>query len=257
MLILVPTCRLGVRTGFTGIGDDSDMNCVHCLRALKSKTKDHVFPASWYPDTTPADLQRWTVPSCQKCNGDLGKLEKEMFVRLALCADPRKAEASGMSKKALRALGIGVADLDEKEKQHRIALLKKVFAEAKLFRDQQKPLLPGLGPHPGFPPGEQLAITIPFEILKRVSEKIVRGCEFKLNRGAYIEMPRKLRVYFVHDAGSEDLTAFLDRLPATSLGPGFEITRGQAPPDESEHLVLYRIVVWGTLKIYASIEADE
>jgi hypothetical protein len=230
------------------------MKCVHCLEKLRGKTKDHVFPASWYPDNTPQAVQRWTVPSCARCNGTLGKIEKEMFVRLALCPDPTKLEASGMSKSALRTLGIGVANLDPKEKAYRIALLKKVFAKAKRLKDYGEiSLLPGAGPHTGFPAGEQLTITIPEEILRRVSEKIVRGCEYKLNGGAYVEKPLEVKVYFIHDRGSEDLTAFVEKLPATTLGPGFEVRRGQAPPEEGLHIVIYRIVIWGTLKIYATI----
>ncbi len=118
-------------------------------------------------------------------------------------------------------------------------------------------LLPGFGPHPGFPAGEQLVLNIPEEVLKSVSEKIVRGCEYRLNGGAYIEQPLHVKIYFVHDRGAEDLTAFLERLPATTLGPGFEVRRGQAPPEEGEHIVLYRITIWGTLKIYASIDNEE
>jgi hypothetical protein len=84
-----------------------------------------------------------------------------------------------MSKSALRTLGIGVANLNPKEKAHRIALLKKVFAKAKLLKEygEEISLLPGVGPHAGFPAGEQLTILISDEILRRVSEKIVRGCE--------------------------------------------------------------------------------
>jgi hypothetical protein len=231
--------------------------CVHCLRELDTETKDHVFPASWYPDNTPADVQRWTVPSCADCNGKLGKLEKELFVRLSLCVDPRKAEASGMSKKALKSFGIGVADLNAREKQHREGLLRKVFTEAKPLRHQEIPLLPGAGPHAASPAGDQMTITIPGGVLEDVAEKIVRGCEFKLNSGAYIEQPMKVKIYFVHDERAEDLTAFLDRLPATTVGPGFHVTRGQAPPAEGVHIVLYRIVIWGTWKIYAAVDADE
>jgi hypothetical protein len=233
------------------------MKCVHCLAKLNRPTRDHVFPSSWYPDNTPREVQRWTVPSCTRCNGTLGKIEKEMFVRLALCADPRKAEASGMSKSALKSLGIGVALLDPTEKAHRVALLKKIFAKAKLFKDLgEVPLLPGLGLHGGFPAGGQLAITIHDDILRRASEKIVRRCEYKLNNGAYVDEPLEVKIYFVHDQGSEDLTALFDRLPATRLGPGFEVRRGQSPPEEGIHIVLYRIAIWGTLKIYATI-ADE
>jgi hypothetical protein len=81
-----------------------------------------------------------------------------------------------MSKSALRSLGIGVVLLDPKEKAHRIALLKKIFAKARRFQGHAEvPLLPGLGVHHGLQAGEQIVIMISDEILRRVSEKIVRG----------------------------------------------------------------------------------
>ncbi len=69
-------------------------------------------------------------------------------------------------------------------------------------------------------------------------------------------MPREVKIYFVHDLGAEDITALFDRLPAKTLGPGFEIRRGQSPPEEGVDISLYRIVIWGTLKNYAT-SADE
>jgi hypothetical protein len=84
------------------------MRCVHCRKAIKKKTKDHVFPRSWYPKTTPANVQRWTVPSCADCNGKFGELEKELFIKAAMCVGPVKAEAAGLSRKAVESLGVGV-----------------------------------------------------------------------------------------------------------------------------------------------------
>ena len=67
---------------------------------------------SWYPETAQQRSQRWTVPSCGTCNNKLGAMEKEVFNRLALCVDPRKAEAAGLSAKAIRSMGIGVEGLN-------------------------------------------------------------------------------------------------------------------------------------------------
>ena len=52
---------------------------------LTEATKDHVFPSSWYPDTTADDVQRWTA-----CNGHFGELEKKLLVFLAYCINPTK-----------------------------------------------------------------------------------------------------------------------------------------------------------------------
>jgi 5-methylcytosine-specific restriction endonuclease McrA len=72
------------------------VQCVHCLKPLEKKTKDHVFPSSWYPETTPANIQRWTVPSCAECNGKFGEMEKELFIRAVICVGPVKGEAAGL-----------------------------------------------------------------------------------------------------------------------------------------------------------------
>src|SRR6516164_1177736 len=79
----------------------SDGRCIHCRAKLVSGTKDHVFPDSWYPDSTPKSVQRWTVPSCARCNRESGEFENEAFIRLALCVDPRKEAAKGLAKRAL------------------------------------------------------------------------------------------------------------------------------------------------------------
>ena len=97
--------------------------CVHCLKNLDkdTKSKDHVFPSSWYTDDTPSNIQRWTVPSCADCNNSFGKLEKDLFVRLAMCIDPKQAKAVGINKKLMRTFGIGpdTTDLTNQEKEIR------------------------------------------------------------------------------------------------------------------------------------------
>ena len=51
--------------------------CVHCLRYCDSPTSDHVFPKSWYPDTTPQNMEKWQIPSCENCNTEYSKIENE------------------------------------------------------------------------------------------------------------------------------------------------------------------------------------
>jgi len=58
-----------------------------------SRTWDHVFPRSWYPDNTPKDLEKWQVPACQPCNANYGKLENQLMILLGMCVDPSKAAA--------------------------------------------------------------------------------------------------------------------------------------------------------------------
>jgi len=153
------------------------VRCVHCSQPITEQTKDHVFPKSWYPVTTPPGVQRWTVPSCKKCNWELGKIERELFIRLALCLDPNKAEASGLSSKAIRSMGIGAEGISLKESLHRRFLKVKIIRSMRRY-ELGTETLPGLGVHSGFPEHELLAIGIPEEQLRAVATKIVRGCEF-------------------------------------------------------------------------------
>ena len=44
------------------------MHCVYCLKLFEELTSDHVFPKSWYPETTPENLEKWQMPACVECN---------------------------------------------------------------------------------------------------------------------------------------------------------------------------------------------
>ena len=172
-----------------------EQRCVHCLEGLDKPTKDHVFPRAWYPDNTPENVQRWTVPCCSDCNGKFGSLEKKLFTRLALCIDPGKAEASGISKKVMGGLGVGVLGIKDEEKSHRQAQLAALIKKTARYKEGMD-TFPGFGLHEGFPENEQTALLIAEELLIQVAEKILRGCEYKLGAGRYIEAPYQLEVRF-------------------------------------------------------------
>src|SRR5437016_14334314 len=96
--------------------------CVHCLRYTGVVEGDHVFPDAWYPDSTPATVQRWIAPSCPRCNREFGRAEKDLLVRLILCVDPKSEAAAGLAAKAMRSMGLDTEGLPEKERLHREAL---------------------------------------------------------------------------------------------------------------------------------------
>lgn len=220
--------------------------------AENEETKDHVFPASWYPETTPGDVQRLTVPSCGPCNNRLGNSERELFVRLALCVDPRKAEASGLSSKAMRSMGIGAEGLSSGEAAARRAQKLKIIASTAPYEAGTE-TFPGLGPHPGFAGDKQLQISIPADMLREVAKKMVRGCEYALaNR--IIEKPYDVEVYFVHEHNVPNVVARALEGPSANkacMGPGFSVTRAAAHDEPNS--VMYKIIVWGTIVFYASV----
>lgn len=232
----------------------SDGRCVHC-RGVAS-TKDHVFPDSWYPESTPKKVQRWTVPSCGPCNRDLGLKEKEVFVRLGLCVNPEKVAATGISKRIIRSFGIGAQGLDEDEKRIRAALKAEVLKGAKPYSDEARPhVLPGIGPHPEAPAEQQIQIDIPADDLYDVARKIIRGCEYWLSNGRIVEPPYEIDIYFAHQADVPDVVRIFSAFGPFHLGPGFRLRRG--PTHEDPLSAIYEVVIWDSLTFYATILAPD
>jgi hypothetical protein len=227
--------------------------CIHCL-GTAGNTKDHVFPKSWYTQDTPENVQRPTAPSCLSCNNNLGKVEKILFIKLSACIDPLKAEASGINKKLLVSLGVGVEEniLSKKEKIARIKEREKLLLEITPYNPTIKSF-PGLGLHEGYPPEMHSTIKVPDKELKMVSMKIIRGLEYKYSN-RYIIPPLIVKIYFIPD---EISTTFVDNILKKhglkeTYGPGFQVHRAEAM-DDTKPAVLYKITIWGTLNFYASV----
>src|SRR5665213_1448248 len=104
--------------------------CVHCLIDFHVLTWDHVFPTSWYPNTTPADLEKWKFPSCEPCNLRYSKIEQSLLIAFGLCLTPGEAISAGIPEKALRAAKPEFAT-NEKDRQARLAMRNKILSQAK------------------------------------------------------------------------------------------------------------------------------
>ena len=221
---------------------------------MTKATKDHVFPSSWYPDSTPPNVQRWTVPSCERCNKEFGAMEESLLLRFALCVDPQRPGYSGILLKVKRAFGIGVTGLSESEKCIRKALRGEVLGKAKLYdKSAEAYVLPGLGPHAGFPSELQIQIEIPVKAVHSVAKKILRGCEYWLADGRIIEPPCELEVFTPREAPEE----LLRHMPSGPdyLGPGCRIRR--AVPVDEPKVAIYEIMIWERLKLFFSILPPE
>jgi hypothetical protein len=177
-------------------------------------------------------------------------MEESLLGTLALCIDPRKQAASGISKKAIRAFGIGVTDLSENEIRIRKALKEELLRKIKPYDKSADPLtIPGFGAHPGFPVEQQKQIEIPFDAVHSVGKKIVRGCEYWLANGRIVEPPYDLEVFMTRET-PEELSRHLIAGP-DYLGPGCRIRR--AVPVDDPKTAIYEIVIWDTLKLFFSI----
>lgn len=230
--------------------------CIHCPQET-GDTRDHVFPKSWYPAGTPSQVQRPTAPSCARCNGEFGAIENELLRRLGLCLDPGLTAAQGIPETALRSIGIGVGQqLSEKEKRIRRQVKKQLMQEMAEFGatyDGHTGLLPGFGPREGFARESQPPIPVKEDSLRKVACKVVRGLEHHID-GNYVEPPRELTVHFLPEPAAQQLS-HLFKDSGLYLGPGFQVHRAQSQEDLRQ--VLYRLRIWDTLVVHASIVTPE
>src|SRR5688572_4111000 len=161
--------------------------CVHCLKFDKKLTWDHVFPAAWYPDSTPVGLEKWKVPSCKSCNSANGESENILMSRVGLCLDPISPQGAGISAKAARSMdptsGKTPRDAAARAgKQRDLMLQMSQFARRAIPRES---VFPGFGPEE-WPNEPLLAIPVPKRPIDRLVEKIVRGITY-VEDGAFIE----------------------------------------------------------------------
>jgi hypothetical protein len=235
----------------------SNGRCIHCREPLVKPTKDHVFPSSWYPDTTPKGLERWTAPSCGRCNGELGALEEELLVFFACCIDPTKPAARGLYARVRRTMGLGVEGLTPQEKAHREARRRKLLRESEPYSpDILSHVIPGLGPHREAPESLQRQLTIEVETVHAVIQKIVRGCEYWFAGGRIVEPPYEITIMFPSETPelvNRVMAAFA--FGPVHLGPGLRIRRGSAHDEPLS--ALYELVIWETMTVYASILPPE
>lgn len=225
--------------------------CVHCLKFHDELTWDHVFPESWYPDTTPANTEKWKVPSCGRCNKRHGKNEAELLVRFGLCVTSDEPSSMGIVAKALRALSplAGKNDRDSNARASKRAnILKQSFRGSDIPRQA---IYPNFGDHAGLAIVDQVAIMVSANGLKKLTEKIVRGFTY-LEENKFIENTHEIDQFVVNASGASEFCATLDRFGSTRERlPGLKVRRAAVPEDRV--IAIFEIEIWGRLKLYAAV----
>ncbi len=232
--------------------------CVHCkIKTIKASqrnllselTWDHIPPSSWYPENTQSNIQRWTVPSCRKCNNELSLLEDQLRTYVIPAVKKDGAEILGLRDKVFRSLGIGQNDkLKSAEFEKRKNLAIKLY---KKFRPASsiKSFYPNFGPFPEYPIERQRAVEIPIDLLTKVFGKIFRGAEYELNNKRIIDKPFELNVFV-----GKDILEFekfkIDYERTENLGHGFRVQRLAGTQS-----VLYKAVIWENLIAYGTVDS--
>ena len=228
--------------------------CVHCLKEVEERNSDHVFPESWYPDSTPPDLEKWQIPSCIPCNSDYGKLEQDFLIKVGLCLDPYDAASASIVQKALRSLKPAAAR-NPRDAQHRLGRRKQILAQA--LQGHQIPdhgVFPGLGDRWPEKPGGRTAVLVPKKSFEQITEKIVRGIFF-VEDGIFIEPPYAIEFFAFPEEGNTYWTDALDRWGKVyAREPGVIVRRAVAHDDGMSSL--FEIIFWKQFKTYASVSKE-
>ena len=224
--------------------------CVHCLKDGALVTDEHVFPKSWYPNTTPAGIEKWKIPACVQCNNDYSKIENDLLLRLGLCIDPKALGISGVVPKALRSINPQYAE-NERDARHRAAKRKQLLKQLRKGNDfPSDAIYPNLGEKWGRPLEEQVIVPFSASSLHQLGRKIVRGI-FYVEDHKFIEPPYIIEIFVVHDARDLQAISALDKFGKVyAREPGIVVCRALAADAISS---LFTIDIWQQVKMYASV----
>jgi len=243
--------------------------CVYC-QEQPGTTRDHVFPFAWFPTTTPARIQKRTVPCCPECNKRLHDAEDAIALDLLFICNPDAPEIAGVQENIFRSWRPDQARAGEDPK-HRAGKGLKILRTMEWAK-----------PHPGAPivfvqKGGGLyrpaspARKLDGDAVRTVFEKFVRGLHYlEINailaepgphpRDAHPLMPldmifrpmlipnRLIRavdpILKPEDLDPELLAAIIGTPRFTMFGPGFQYRRLRTP--EGASMWLFRL--WGQLE---------
>lgn len=222
--------------------------CVHCLREIEAITDDHLFPRSWYPTTTPQNLEKWKFPACGPCNREYGKLEEELRLLFAACLDPKAEAAAGIWARALDSINPAKArdPLDAmKRKSARNRFLKRVRDADPSWANDALPEI-----HPDRPKGG-LALLVPAKETHKFIEKLVRGTIYLTER-RYIEQNQEVTVSLLRSEDSQPIVTLLEQFGELyERGPGIRIRKAVA--QEARTNALFVFDIWDQFRFHGAV----
>jgi hypothetical protein len=234
----------------------TNQHCVHCGIYFENLTKDHIFPESWYPESTPQGIEKWVVPACLECNNKLGKIEEECYKRLALSVSKDNIAASGVPEKAARIYNPFITK-DENDKNRKKANIQKLIPN--LIHPNKVPANAfmkncGLNKNDF---NKALAVYVPFELLNPFFEKVICGLEFKFKNKILDHKTRKIDTIYPQEGIDEIASAEIKKLNNILKFNGIKVDRG--PGFIVRHAIdiyntsLYHVTIWGKIELWGSV----
>lgn len=222
--------------------------CIHCCRYFDELTSDHVFPKSWYPKSTPEDIEKWQAPSCSDCNRKIGAIENELLIKFGLCLDPYKQGALGVPEKALNSLD-SKRGRTEKDSKIRGNKRSKILDELICPED-----IPPESVIPNVSDSAFLytdGVPIDPDHLEKVIKKIIKGITW-ITTGDYLCNDYEIEIFLFQDPLNNSFSSVIKKAnDSYSIGDGIHISRviaADAPPCGA-----YEIVLWNQIISHATV----
>ena len=228
--------------------------CIYCLGDFDDLTWDHVLPISWYPESTPKNIEKWKVPACLACNKQLGSIEEDLLLRLGLCVDPKSIASLGIPNKVLRSVtpSYGKNENDRKIRGlKRAKLIEQITRREKLSEHE---IFPNFGPEKDFMGSDNYhVIPIPEHLLLSYNQKLVRGMTYVLDK-TLIDKHFNIEL-IVTDPNHKDVQLlqelFMNHASIYNRGVGFVVKRIS---EEQGKAWVYEFVIWQKLKFYSVVQ---
>jgi hypothetical protein len=226
--------------------------CVHCLREVDGITEDHLFPRSWYPTTTPRNLEKWKFPACGPCNRGHGKREEQLRLLLAACVDPKADAAAGIWAKALDSVNPEKARdaLDAiKRKSARRNFLSRIKEADPSWSGSALPEI-----HPNRPKGG-LGLLVPVKDIHNFIEKLVRGTVYLTER-RYVEEDQEVTVSVLRPEDGDPISTLLEEFGELyEREPGIRIRKAVANDAPANALFIFDI--WDQFRFHGAVSDRE
>ena len=218
--------------------------CAYCADAVAT-TFDHVFPTSWYPESTPTRVQRWTVPACGQCNNLYSHMEKVIGLLLSMSVDGDLQGTSGVWGKLGKAAQPSTART-EKEARAREALRQWVLKQqADVPTDFPRS---AVLPHSLVNEQDAEPLLIDANELNGLMAKFARGSHCHLEK-APLPKGTDIAVSQVY-ADDVQRLASSNRVERHEVGPGFTVLRLSEMTHE-QYTARYAFCIWQSLNCFA------
>jgi len=225
--------------------------CIYCLGHFSAAqiTDDHIIAGSWYPETTPSTVQRWTAPACRSCNNRFSSTEQYVHARLAACIDPTHP-AAGMWEKAKRSIdpkrARGRRDKEQRIRQRRafwkgLRTLARAPAHTLPFSIQN------------LAKGSRTGLIIDAKKVNGLAEKWGRGIYYKIH-GHPVSSNAEIEVIHLPEgAVGEAFGGFWEQRKILDAGPGIQVSY-LSTEDSSKRADVYLFRIWDQVEIFVAVD---